>query len=230
MCKIRKLTSREKRGQRPFYLGYPQRKKGKKGAVPFFIGFSLIELLVCVSILAIMAVGILSTFTSGLNVYKRIRGYASAQRDILLVFEKIERDIKNIVDFSGINFSGQEKSIAFPGLIRSVDAQGPMGLSLGRISYYFEPIKGDLVKEEISYPCLVSGIVPEGAAYKILSSIQDITFTYYYFNPDTQNYNWKSSFSPSIGIVPKGVRIEITFKDEDKLVTLARTVFIPMYS
>ena len=174
-----------------------------------------------------IAVAIFSTFASGLNVYKRVRSYAGTQTDVLLAFEKMERDLRNMFNFSGIDFVGDTKKIAFAGLVKTVDTAGNQKVSLGRISYYLDDETGALVKEEQDYPQAVSGIEAGQSNFKVLAPIEDINFNYYYFNSETEKQDKKGSWSAGNGI-PTKVKIEITFTDDSKTVKMDRTVFIPI--
>jgi len=192
-------------------------------------GFTLIEILVTTAILGMIAVAILATFASGLNVYNRVKTYGGIQADVLLSLEKMERDLRNVFSLSGIDFSGDTERVSFAGLIKTVDAEGNRNVSLGKISYYLDSETGTLVKEEQDYPRAVSGVATEDGIFKVLAFIKNIDFSYYYFNVDTQRYDWKGSWSLGEGL-PKGIKIEVTFRDGSKDTTLVRTVFIPVAS
>ena len=190
-------------------------------------GFTLIEFLVVASILGMVAVAIFSTFATGLNVYKKAQSYAGTQTDVLLALEKMEKDLRNIFDSSGIDFLGDTKKIAFAGLVKTFDTAGNQKVSLGKISYYLDDEKGTLVKEEQDYSHAVSGIEGGENNFKVLAFIEDINFNYYYFNSETEKQDRKSSRGADNGI-PTKVKIEITFTHDNKTVKMDRTVFIPV--
>jgi prepilin-type N-terminal cleavage/methylation domain-containing protein len=190
-------------------------------------GFTIIELLITASILGMIAVAIFSTFASGLNVYNRVQTFGGVQSDVLLSLEKMEKDLRNVFSLKEIDFVGDTKKIAFAGLIKKFDAEGNQNLSLGKISYYFDNETGTLVKEEQSYPEAISQEGIGESTFKILAFIEDINFKFYYFNQEAQTYDWKSSWTLGEGI-PRGVKIEVRFKDGKRDITLARTVLIPI--
>ena len=190
-------------------------------------GFTLIELLITTSILGMIAVAIFATFASGLNVYERVQTYGGVQSDVLLSLEKMERDLRSVFSLSGIDFNGDTKKVTFAGLIKKLDAEGKKNVSLGKISYYFDNETGTLVKEEQNYPEAISEIGTGESNFKALAFIEDINFSYYYFNSGMQAYDWKSSWGAGEGI-PSGVKVEVTFKDGKRDVKLDRTVLIPV--
>ena len=99
--------------------------------------------------------------------------------------------------------------------------------NVGKITYYFDNEMGTLVKEEQNYPKAISEGVIGKSNFKVLAFIENISFSYYYFNSEIQAYDWKSSWSVGEGI-PTGVKVEVTFKDGKRNVELDRTVLIPI--
>ena len=203
-------------------------------------GFTLIELLLTTAILAIITVAVVSTFAGGLRVYQRAQAYGGAQADVLISLEKMERDLRNVLDFSEIDFNGDTEEISFGSLIRVVDSEGYQNLSLGRIFYYFDAVKKKLITEEQDYSDAVLEIKKGRGRVKALASIEDIKFSYYYSDEDTQTYEWKDLWKieetkdeerktkdEEENRVPLGVKIEVTFKDDNRVVKLDRTIFIP---
>lgn len=175
-------------------------------------GFTLVELLITSSVIAMIALAVFSTFSMGIRVYKRMHYSGLAQADCLLSLEKLEKDLHNALNFSGIDFIGENKKVSFAGLV------GPQPNSaLGRITYYLDAKNNSFMKEE--------GLYPHGPLNpKALSSIIDIAFTYYYFDPQAQEYIWGNSVNES----PLGVKIKLIFKGEnDKDIEITRTILIP---
>ena len=177
--------------------------------------FTILELLITSSIIAMIALAIFSTFSMGIRAYKRMHYSGLAQADCLLSLEKMEKDLHNALNFSGIGFIGENKKVSFAGLV------GPQPNSaLGRITYYLDTKNNSLIKEEGFYP-------HSSLNSKALASIKDIAFRYYYFDPQAQQYVWQDSWQ-SVNGIPKAVRAKLTFKSEnDKDVEITRTVFIP---
>ena len=189
-------------------------------------GFTLVELLVIASILAMIAVAVFSTFASGLNVYTRIKTYKRAKIDVLLSLEKIEKDLRNTFRFSGIDFSGEAKRVDFPGLIKDRDPKGNEVISLGRVSYYLNTETGSLTKEEQSYFFTIPENSEARDKVKPLAVAEDVNFSYYYFDATTQKYGWKNSWNKAEG-VPTAVKIEINIRNGSETVQVSRSVFIP---
>lgn len=179
------------------------------------------------SILGMIAAAIFTTFSGGLNVYERVQAYGGTQADVLLFLEKIERELRNTFSISGIDFSGDSKRIAFAGLISELDFERNQNISLGKILYYFDGEKGIMVKEEQNYPQAISKSETRKSSSEILLSIENVDFSYYYFDLNKNEYEWKDSWNAGDGI-PKGVKVKVTFRNGGRNVTLVRTVLIPV--
>ena len=198
-------------------------------------GFTLVELLVTAAILGIVALAVISSFASGLKVYERVESRTRTRPDILLSLEKMERDLRNTIPSSEIDFTGEKESVSFAALT----AEG----NLGRILYYLKGARDLLTREEQDYPRAVSKIKKGKGRVKELVSVKDIDFSYYYRDPDTEEYKWKDTWKveeeattddgrrttdEEEGRVPLGVKIKLTYKEGAEYVTLTRAVLIPV--
>lgn len=194
--------------------------------------FTLVELLIAATIMAMIGLAILSTFAGGLKIYRRIQSYQDTQQDALISLEKMERDLRNALNFSKINFAGDAKKISFAGLIKIVDSDGNQNTALGKISYYFDGVKDVLIKEEQDYPKAVSEKGQRRGNRKELASIDEIKFSYFYFNSETNKCEWKESWGLDERLeekkLPLGVKVELMLKSNGKDVKLDRTVFLPL--
>jgi len=162
-----------------------------------------------------IGLAIFSTFSMGIKAYKRMHYSGLTQADVLLSLEKLENDLHNTINFSGIDFIGENKKVSFAGLT-GLQADS----ALGRITYYFDTKNNSLVREENAYAGTFSGS-------RALASLKDVAFTYCYLDPQTREYIWTDSWQ-SLNGIPGAVRTKITFKDDnDKDVKITRTVFVP---
>lgn len=184
--------------------------------------FTLIELLITASIVSIIGLALFSTLAGGINVYRHFAGRLRTEQDVLIALEKMKRDLSNAFYFSGIDFVGGRDRVSFAGMVN---------MKPGRISYYYDGLSRALVKKEEDYAAALSetggagGIVREQS-----SSIEDVKFSYFYFNPETKRYEWKNNWFQSKeeeeNMPPLGVKAELTFKDKGEKLTLTRTVFL----
>lgn len=210
-------------------------------------GFTLIEMMLAAGILAIIGLTIVSTLSGGLNIFYRMESYTTVKADALIAMEKMERDLRNTFCCTGIDFIGSSRKMTFPGLIRTFSAKGLPEESLGSISYYLDdrPKKRALSIEVKKYPKAVKKEDSGKGDITPLAEIEDINFEYYSYDPEAESYSWESLWDKSEEIkekedgkkgdlplkekeynLPLGVKIEISYKDGDRTITLNRAVFL----
>ena len=190
----------------------------------------MVELLVTAAILGIISMAVISTFAAGLKVYEKVRNYSDERVDALIALEKMERDILNLVNFSGIDFVGEKEKISFAGLTKEGKP--------GKILYYMRSgMRGALVREEVGYARAISKTNRKRGKTEELAALRDMDFEYYYYNKVTAAYLWKDEWKinekkkealEKSEWIPIGVRIKIKFKEGKRYVTLTRSVLIPI--
>ncbi|MFH1199366.1 MAG: type II secretion system protein [Candidatus Omnitrophota bacterium] len=182
----------------------------------FNSGFTLIELMVVASILVILTIAVSSAFLAGLNVYNRARSFAAGQADILLAFEKMERNFKNSVSIFGKKYVFEGKKLSFPIITREVDTKGKENIVLSEVVYYFDYQQKAILEQ-----------YQNSLEARKLASAEDLAFSYCSFNPVNRKCVWGSF--PGDGLtLPRGVKIKIIFKDNTGIGVLERTVFMPV--
>ncbi|MBU0895202.1 MAG: prepilin-type N-terminal cleavage/methylation domain-containing protein [Candidatus Omnitrophica bacterium] len=213
-------------------------------------GFTLVEMMLVAGILAIIGLTIVATFSSGLRIFYRMEGYNTVKADVLISIEKMERDLKNAFSYRGIEFIGSSKKVTFPGLIRKFNSEGRPEESLGAISYYLDDSgKTKMVsREENKYTQAIKKDRGARGPITRLASIEGLDFKYYVYDPESDFYSWASVWDKSDDMeddeedtkpkqenvqlkdredkLPLGVKIEVSYKDGDKIITLNRAVFI----
>src|SRR3972149_5589222 len=101
--------------------------------------FTFIELLIALSIFAVVAVTLYSTFFAGISVWKRSGDSSGIYQDIRIVFDDMARDLKNMIYFtkekeSAYAFTGMPQQIAFMTLAEYASEKMTAGKELVKIS------------------------------------------------------------------------------------------------
>ena len=109
-----------------------------------FSAFSLIELLIVVSILAILVGVIGACLAGGLRVWESARDFNTLEKDAFIGLAIVEKDMMNMLPIKGIGFAGDASTVVFPALLQSSD--GPM---VGSIEYSFDAVEHALVRREL---------------------------------------------------------------------------------
>ncbi|MDD5225734.1 MAG: type II secretion system protein [Candidatus Omnitrophica bacterium] len=213
-------------------------------------GFTLIELMLVAVMLGALGLAIVATFAGGLKIFNRMQSYTVTRADVLLVIEKMERDLRNTFSFKGIDFIGGPKRMTFPSVLRTVSAKGQVKESPGSVSYYRDDSSHEraLSREEKAYAQAVKKGSSEHGDIAVLAPIEDVDFQYFSYDPEAKTYSWGNEWDKSEdgedskeeGKVPKGVvaladrpenlplgvKIKVRYEDGGKIFTLSRVVFI----
>ncbi len=164
-------------------------------------GFTLIEILIVVSLFSLISIAIYSSVVSGLNVWNRIRTKI-IEEDIALFFDKISLDLHNSYFYSKIKPEGSRHSISFPCRVW-VPADSKLGLpsghylrQLGKVEYFFDKEKHLLIKKIANYSQALKG--DYGFTKILLDNIVDVYFRYFYFrdNKEIETYTIENGSLP----------------------------------
>jgi prepilin-type N-terminal cleavage/methylation domain-containing protein len=183
-------------------------------------GLTFIELLVVTVILSIVSLAIYATFNNGIKIWQRVNKNI-AEEDLNIFFDKFARDLRNAVQFSGINFSGRSESFEFATIINSRRLQK---ITVGEVIYSYEPSKQILKREERDFSGVFSG--EEGTIRQALTEVTSLKFKYYNYDKNKKEYLWEDEWLT--GALPLAVRIELEFKDGVQTSKFTKTVSIPV--
>jgi len=202
-------------------INFPKRIKARNSPA----GFTLLELLAAMSITAITVVTALSLFSKGIDIWENVIFRGSSEHEAALFLEEIEKDLKNCVNFSEIQFLGDAETIDFPVIIAK-KSDTTIG-AVGRVRYSFDKDSMAIYKRKAVYPdCGQENLFKP---YKILGSVESLNFEYAV--SDAQGaLNWTGSWQDK-QIKPKGVRVKIKIaanEGSEKASDFERVVYIPI--
>ncbi|MFQ5680915.1 MAG: type II secretion system protein J [Candidatus Omnitrophota bacterium] len=177
--------------------------------------FTLIEMLVVMTLFSIVGVGITSSFVSGMKVWHRAKIMGPENVDILLFMEIAARDLRKSLDISEIGFEGEEDEIHFPCLDKG---------SLVKMSYGFDASSGVIWRKTEKFGDIVGGDTDNGDNYirdDILPA-DGLSWSYFYFDENKGEYLWKDSWGREEGVFG-GIRLRVKVGNNE----FAKTVFVP---
>jgi type II secretion system protein J len=97
--------------------------------------FTLIEVMVAISIFAAVSVVLYACLRIGILSYKRIEEEARFQQKLRYAFSIIAKDIKNMIYMTNIPFEGDKEKVIFVSALNLEDAGG---MNTARVSYYLK--------------------------------------------------------------------------------------------
>ncbi|MFH1413929.1 MAG: prepilin-type N-terminal cleavage/methylation domain-containing protein [Candidatus Omnitrophota bacterium] len=194
------------------------KQKLSKGLAPLdrridLTGFTLVELLIAASIYAIVSIAVYSTFSTGMNIWRRAKEVNLEQSRVIIKLEKLCRELRQTFNFPEIGFLGTEEEVSFAQVQDS---------EIVRISYSFDQGDDALLRSVDTLADILQGL-PEGSEPKAyIEEIEELKFSYFYFDLAENSYLWTEVWD-QIGL-PLAVKLKITTKEEKAYV---RTIFIP---
>jgi prepilin-type N-terminal cleavage/methylation domain-containing protein len=189
----------------------PDRNRLKLGA------FSLIELLIAVSIFSVVSIAIYSTFSSGASVLRRVKNIDLSQQKILLKTEKLARELREQPGYHKQLFWGTKISISFPGSLDYFPC---------RVTYYFDSSSLCLMRvvdklNDILTPEGKIDLELKSKPSVFLSRVKGIKFAYFYLDSKKNEYFWSEEWREDN--LPVAVKFIITSQNQE----YAATVFLP---
>jgi prepilin-type N-terminal cleavage/methylation domain-containing protein len=163
--------------------------------------FTLVETLVVVTIFSIISAGVGLSFISGMKLWDRIYNREFFSSDVFLILEKMIKEMQSRVENSFVKFEGEKRKISFPTLKKD---------KIVKVSYEFDSVKKILVRKEIPLEDIIEKKDIEGETVLVLD---DFSLSYFYFDKDKDDYDWKDSWEEEDNIL--GVEIKIKVKGEE---------------
>ncbi|MBU1090252.1 MAG: prepilin-type N-terminal cleavage/methylation domain-containing protein [Candidatus Omnitrophica bacterium] len=181
-------------------------------------GLTLIELLIATTIFALVSIAVYGTFNSGMSVWRRANELNLEQRRFMIRLEKFSRELRQVFNYPNIDFLGSEDGLSFAQVLDS---------EIVRVTYYFDQDKEALLRGVDNLPDILE--LEEGEELRAdlvsyLSGIDELNFSYFYFDIEEESYLWKEEWVKENSGLPIAIKLEITTKDKKNY---AETVFIP---
>lgn len=176
--------------------------------------FTLIETILAVTIFSFIAVGISTSFFSGMKLWGRAINTDYWRNNILLDFESISSELRQSVNVPDIGFSGDVKSVSFPTI---------SGNNIVKITYSFDPLKKTIVRSEAGLKDVLAERISGYSPGKSILSMDEFSVKYLQRDVVKGTSEWKSEWDKEDGIF---TAIKFTLKTHDE--EFNKTVFIPI--
>ena len=194
-------------------------------------GFSLIELLIGIGLLAAIGVSLTFNFRSGAELFNRSEKEAGAHNQNRLFLGYIENELVNMVSMDEVPFVGKANEMKFVSYGRVSDKNGKEVDQLIQVTYQARNRSMKRIAERIRIGDY--RFEPKGKTSQYLvKDFGKIFFEYGYKDPE-EELTWKDYWGGEevevqAGSFPAAIRIHMTFlgKDDSKE-TLIKTISIP---
>lgn len=183
-------------------------------------GFTLIEMLVVVSLVALTGLCVFSMFNSAVDLMRRI-SRTVIEEDVAIFLEKIDREISNQVAFTGIPSEGESQKMSFFTPLEN-------GRGVGKIRYFFNSSRNSFSRQELTLSHVFKE--EEVSSSPMLEGVQDMSFKYLSYNEEEETYLWLPEwvFEEQEGKIPFAIRIWFNYVRGGEVYGFQRTVWIPI--
>ncbi|MFH1201666.1 MAG: type II secretion system protein GspJ [Candidatus Omnitrophota bacterium] len=186
-------------------------------------GFTLLELLVAISIFSILILSVYSAFHTGMLTHKKVNSLSGLYQRARVGLDKMKEDLENSFPYTNqdARFSGQIQGMSFFSNIGYFQNQGEDLSQVLAIEYRFNDAK---LKR-------ISHFIYDEAELKeeeLLSGIEELKFNYAFKNDQEPFYAWQEAWQIKENI-PQAVKIEFVLKSPGagQGLKFERVVFIP---
>lgn len=114
-------------------------------------GFTLVELLVVTLILGVVTAAIGACIAGGIRAWESVRNFNALELNVLPALEIFEKELRNSIEFFGIDFEGADQELKFAEIIRGSDA-GSRLPRIGTVRYFFNATHGTVLRKAWAYP------------------------------------------------------------------------------
>lgn len=190
-------------------------------------GFTLVELLVVVSLVALIGMSLYAMFGSAMDMMHRVSRSEVAE-DVDIFLERFDREISSQVTFKGILFNGKEMLLSFPSRIE-LDKRAPLNRGIGRISYFFDESHRTFARSQEN----LNQIYEPGEEIEttaVLEGVSGLKFQYFVYRKAEKVFEWVPEWDSleNEGEIPSAVKVELSCVRGEEPHAFERTVAIPI--
>ncbi len=184
-------------------------------------GFTLIELVVSLTIFSVISLAIYSSFAGGISVWRKAREFSAVYQTARLLLDDMATELKNAVKVSGTEFNGGPRSLSFITL-----RQGSHGASARRatqiVKVTFEVLRDPSASGYALFRRQASNLKVRGEAELMVGSLSSLEFQYTYKNSVGEIQPWAKVWKMNDEL-PLGVKITLNIGGTQ----FTKMVFIP---
>jgi prepilin-type N-terminal cleavage/methylation domain-containing protein len=186
-------------------------------------GFTLIELMVSLTIFSVVALAIYSAFASGVGAWRSAREFSSTYQTARLVLDDMARELTNALTLSGSDFVGEAQRLSFLTVRRPPDVNGrPADPRITRVTYEVRRDRASATYSLARVEATQADGSPGEETELVVSPISRLEFLYTHKDDRGQIVPWKDAWQVSDAL-PLGVKIILVVGET----RFTKLVFIP---
>lgn len=163
--------------------------------------FTIIELLIALSIFSVIAASVYSAFHAGLFAWQRLNVTALTRQQAAVTLDLMADEIASFVPSEKVKFEGSAGSVSFLARLKDADKY-----YLAKVSFFFDSSSNSLMRGETRGEEII--------AEELFSGVKSLEFKYFCKAPGPQDdYVWLSSLDYTKGFSCCAVSVSISTGD-----------------
>jgi type II secretory pathway component PulJ len=188
--------------------------------------FTLTEMLLVVSLIAMVSLALYHSIANGLKIWDRSQRFR-VEEDIAFFLDKLGVDVHNTFAYSSIPWEGKENEISFPTIVRTLKdkhiSSGRIDYveQIGKVEYLFDKINFALYRRQANYG---QAVKKRFGPWQVLAHpVRSVRFSY--LSKGEDNGVWERDTQE---ILPTAVRVDIELvEDSGEIRRITRLISIP---
>ena len=171
-------------------------------------GFTLVELLVTTSLMAVVGGTAVAALAGGLQVWGRAKEFGTQQQAILITFDQIRRDLQNTRTFQAVPFQGRYDQCAFAAVDR-MDGNPDAAPEIGRLGYFLDEPHRVLCRSFVPYRLAGAARLTDRCD-AVLEGVTRVRFSYFGQGKEGGEAAWRQSWDAARP--PLAVKAEVSVR------------------
>lgn len=174
------------------------------------LGFTLVELLVTTSLMALVGGAAVAALSGGLRVWERAREAGTGQESLLITVSQLRRDLQNVRAFTPILFDGAYDRFTFATVdVEHPEASGPR--EVGQRGYYLDEPRHALCRAYVPYRLMRRQRITD-RCQGLLEGVTRVRVSYFGTDEDSGNTGWSQHWHSNTP--PTAVKAELTLQPD----------------
>lgn len=189
-------------------------------------GFTLVELLVTMSLVTTVLLVLFSILSGGVRVWERIVCGSVSEQEFSVASVQLRSGIRGYHPFSPIPFKGSSDEFSFAALLLQPDEDAlELLYEPGRRSFYFDRRQKQLCRAEQFYRGMRRADA-RGVCRPVLEQVESVRFRYYAYDSKNKSFAWNSQWKSEDP--PLAVQAEVQYEDRCRLEKTKKTILVPI--
>ncbi len=174
-------------------------------------GFTFVETMIVLALFSIISMAILSSFTTGMRVWRWATSPKVAYGRAALGFERLCTELRRAVNYPPIGFWGEMDSVTFANVFNG---------KILNITYRLDQDQGAVIRQASALTSL-GDEAAEGPARPVIRSVKNVRLGYYgVIEPRTRQMGFLDAWNYSRSGIPPYVRLTVTWTNDNVSETL----------